>query len=124
MYVCDYIHVPLLSNCSFFRCIIYFYWTNKGSLEIALQARDPEDDDKFCYDQAVFITMILNDIDGIKSPATQYMLTASSPSALRQESPLPPADGGDQDGTDASGAVIASLSFLSAMTAAFSLLFL
>lgn len=125
IYVCDYI--PLLTNCSFFRCIIYFYWTNKGSLEIALQARDPEEDDEFCYDQAVFVATILNDVDGIKSPATQYMLSASSASALRQESSLPPVDGGNQagpGGTDASGAVIASLSFLSAMIAAFSLLLL
>ena len=86
-----------------------------------MQARDTSEDDRFCYDQAALISDILSDSSAVKSPATQYMLTASSASALRQEGTIPPVSQGGET-TEPSGAVAASLSVLSAIIAMLSLL--
>ena len=114
-----------ITSCFFSRCAIYIYWTNRGSLEVTLQARDPTEDGQFCYEQAVLISDVLSDNNAIKSPATQYMLTASSASALRQVNPIPPVDQGDAGDatTQPSGAAAVSLSILCTAIALLGLLF-
>ena len=99
------------------RCIVEGQLTDVGNLEIALSARDEDQDSEFCNEQSDIIRDNINDPSSAEIPPPELLQFASAASTSSLITVVEEEENPDQTPSGAPGLVVSFLALLASLLA-------